>query len=658
MQSTWTQDRLVPDEDNAIGLSGSPAAAVFRGEIYLFHQGRDNDGRIWYSTFNGSSWSEDRALGQGTYYGIRNSPSVAVFNNKLYVAYCDPDGLLRVGGIDSAGNWFNVLNAPTYGISYSPSAAVFRNRLYIAYQGSGSNAGKLMYTSTDGNSWAPETSVGAIHMLGAPALAVYQDRLHCFHKGTNDTVDTSRILMFDNICDLLGIDDPWVTMSFDIMMAIADDISGAGDVKTVAQAGIAIDEVISKATSRAGDWLWHTAFDGATWREDVLCPSAEDAYGINSEAPAAIEYGNRLFCIRQGRDSSYLWFGIHGGRGWYTDHELGVPGNTFCTTGAPALVVFNGTLYCFHQERNDGGWLWMTTLTAPALGIPAPAPNPQPSANRISISCDNEYELYFNGTRMGSGANWMAMDSYPITLNPGKNVVAVRGRDQGGAAAMLAEIRAGARMYASDTGWRVSANAPAGWEAANFDDSGWETATEYGAYGVGPWSKAVSNCPDDTPARWIWSRDNQADDLVCMRLTFNTGAINAAANVAAGNSAHRVSARVKVTALPEGRAWIMLLGNEGAGSHHWLLNSDGTTQFGVWGGAQLKPSLPLQRWVQIEMAFDGTMLHGYVDGSPIGSVPASFNLQGIPLDVGNAHIGERNFNGFVQDLRVNGVLVK
>ncbi len=375
VQMTWTNDCLVPNSHDAIGLSGSPAAAVFQGKIYLFHEGRNNDGRIWYSTFDGSNWSQDRALAGGTYYGIRNSPSVAVFNNRLYVVYHDHNDRLQVGGFDSSGNWFNINNVPAYLVSYSPSVAVFQNRLYIAYQGGGSNSGNLMYTSTDGNSWAPEARVGSVSMLGAPALVVYQNRLHFFHKGTNETVDLSLALAIDNICELMGIDDPWVTMVIDISMALIDEFTPVGDAKTAAQAGIIIAELASKATSRKGDWLWHTAFDGQEWKNDVLCPSAEDAYGINSEFPAVVEYGNRLFCIRQGRDSSYLWCGVHGGRGWSQDQQLGINGNTFCTTGAPALVVFNGTLYCFHQERDDRGWLWMTTLNIPPLNIPGAAPS-------------------------------------------------------------------------------------------------------------------------------------------------------------------------------------------------------------------------------------------------------------------------------------------
>ncbi len=110
--NSWTDDRLIPDGDNAIGTSGSPAAVVFNNKIYLFHQGRGNDGLIWFSTFDGYNWSDDRRFPMGTYYGLKDSPAAAVFNNKIYVVYHDPNDELRVGTMYSWGNWTNIEVAP------------------------------------------------------------------------------------------------------------------------------------------------------------------------------------------------------------------------------------------------------------------------------------------------------------------------------------------------------------------------------------------------------------------------------------------------------------------------------------------------------------------------------------------------------------------
>ena len=76
-------------------------------------------------------------------------------------------------------------------------------------------------------------------------------------------------------------------------------------------------------------------------------------------------------------------------------------------------------------------------------------------------------------------------------------------------------------MSGSNATWKVSLTAPTGWQAVNFDDSGWANATEYGSYGVGPWGTSVSGMPLDTPAKWIWSSNNDADNLVYIRVSFN-----------------------------------------------------------------------------------------------------------------------------------------
>jgi uncharacterized protein len=122
--------------------------------------------------------------------------------------------------------------------------------------------------------------------------------------------------------------------------------------------------------------------------------------------------------------------------------------------------------------------------------------------------------------------------------------------------------------------------------------------------------------------------------------------------LAPGNTPHTIAAWVKVTRLPSNRAWILLLGNEGTGAHHWLINNSGVTQLGSWSGGGVKPTLPLGQWKHIAVTFDGATLTGYVDGVPVGSGAATFDLKGMPLTLGMQHIGENNFNGMVDDVQI------
>ena len=58
------------------------------------------------------------------------------------------------------------------------------------------------------------------------------------------------------------------------------------------------------------------------------------------------------------------------------------------------------------------------------------------------------------------------------------------------------------------------------------------------------------------------------------------------AGLSAGNTPHTIAAWVRIDSMPQTRAWLLLLGNEGTGAHHWLLNANGVSQLGSWSGNQ------------------------------------------------------------------------
>ena len=140
----------------------------------------------------------------------------------------------------------------------------------------------------------------------------------------------------------------------------------------------------------------------------------------------------------------------------------------------------------------------------------------------IVISTDNAEEVYFNGVLLGKSNDWKNANSYKVTLQPGKNVLAVKGMDHGGIAALLAEISQGGNIIVSDTSWKVSTTGHAGWEKVGFDDSNWAAATAYGPYGMSPWGKQVAGFPSNSAAQWIWSANWNADDTVYFRYTLTS----------------------------------------------------------------------------------------------------------------------------------------
>lgn len=174
---------------------------------------------------------------------------------------------------------------------------------------------------------------------------------------------------------------------------------------------------------------------------------------------------------------------------------------------------------------NVGSGTYGFTMT----GVIPPEPSFQPGSATITVSCDNGYDLYFNGTLLGSGSAWETAGVYNINLISGNNVIAARGTDAGGIAALLADIRQSSSGVKKGSGsqWKVSASLTSGWETVGFNDSGWANATEYGAYGVGPWGTGVTGMPADTPGQWIWSNNNDADNTVYLRYTFTANGTTA-----------------------------------------------------------------------------------------------------------------------------------
>ncbi|MDX1946440.1 MAG: c-type cytochrome [Pirellulaceae bacterium] len=165
---------------------------------------------------------------------------------------------------------------------------------------------------------------------------------------------------------------------------------------------------------------------------------------------------------------------------------------------------------------------WLALAAAALAADPTPQwiwPNNKPAASEIASfrktidlaaapksalffgSCDNLLTLFVNGEQVATSSEWQQPIKEDLTkrLKAGKNVIAVRGTNQGGQAAFIAQIHLEAAdgtktVFVTDGSWQCSLDPKEGWQQIEFDASAWKAPHSFGKLGVGPWGDlAIAN---------------------------------------------------------------------------------------------------------------------------------------------------------------------
>ena len=84
--------------------------------------------------------------------------------------------------------------------------------------------------------------------------------------------------------------------------------------------------------------------------------------------------------------------------------------------------------------NEDVKWIWTPSqpvdkhVPAGVCYFRKSLPMGQPESGEVQITCDDAYELFVNGRKVGEGDNWRRLNSFDITkyLTPGRNTVAVK----------------------------------------------------------------------------------------------------------------------------------------------------------------------------------------------------------------------------------------
>ncbi|MEY2549131.1 MAG: hypothetical protein QOD64_1713 [Verrucomicrobiota bacterium] len=293
----WGPDHLIPNSDNANGLSGSPAAIVFNGQLLVLHEGQGDSGWMLCATFDGGSWGPDTSIPDNdNAYGTSGAPGLAVYNGVLYIIHegRDDDNQLWCATYDG-WNWGTDTPLSFWGQPFgtlgTPALAVFNGLLYVIRLALDPNTLSItmLCTTFDGNAWASDVTLPFTSINNQPALVVYQDALWCFYESPSGTVSYAYL-------DAQG--------NWNGQQPVPNQTLGTSGL-----AAVVFDNKIYCLREQADNdgWIVGCVFDDGVWTGDALLPDSSNAYGT-SGAPALAVFNDVLFNIRQGRgDSGWMW---------------------------------------------------------------------------------------------------------------------------------------------------------------------------------------------------------------------------------------------------------------------------------------------------------------------------------------------------------------
>lgn len=148
-----------------------------------------------------------------------------------------------------------------------------------------------------------------------------------------------------------------------------------------------------------------------------------------------------------------------------------------------------------------------------------------PERAQISIAADDQYELYVNGHRIGSGRSSSQFDEYDITkqVKQGRNTIAVRVVNRVGTTAALAarvfvKERGGSWLtYSTDGTWQTNLRPFPLWNTTFYNDRLWDRAQVFGVLGsTAPWDhqEDVAARDTDQAERFRISREFEVQRVV------------------------------------------------------------------------------------------------------------------------------------------------
>jgi chitinase len=180
--------------DTDYKTNGTPGIAVYKDVLFAVFEDRDKStnaptGRIWYTGFKNGKWESPN--GTNTNFGTTGAPALIVYKDKLHAFHEGfwQNGQLWYmrGAFDGGGNfkWEDDKNTG-FGTTGAPALAVYKDKLYCVHLGA-RPGNALWWASFDGEKWTQsDTALMKQAAATTPSLGVWNNKLYCVYQGTNN----------------------------------------------------------------------------------------------------------------------------------------------------------------------------------------------------------------------------------------------------------------------------------------------------------------------------------------------------------------------------------------------------------------------------------------------------------------------------------------
>jgi hypothetical protein len=188
--SCWSHQATVSGPWGTARTLDAPALVGYDRDLYAFWTG-ETDNRIWYSVYNGKSWSKQELVSSAVrapslVLATDQSPTVTVYDSELYVAWDDNTDFFfaKFNGSSWVSEPFisSILGSP-------PALVGYGGDLYALWAAESGNA--ISFMAYNGDKWStPETlsgSWGTALTDGAAAVTVCNRDLYVAWKGERTT---------------------------------------------------------------------------------------------------------------------------------------------------------------------------------------------------------------------------------------------------------------------------------------------------------------------------------------------------------------------------------------------------------------------------------------------------------------------------------------